>query len=217
MTTVYYTLFNQLPQSEFLSAVATLPGRMQERLSRYRRWEDAHAYLYGKLLLQEGMLRLGFNYTLDAMKSTPFGKPYFVDSPFTFNISHSDDCVVCIISTDEHENIGIDIERIKPIDIKDFDFVFSTNEQKEIVNYDQFYTYWTRKEAVIKADGRGMQIPLGTIDTTKIPVKLESTHYYLSKLDIRKGYIAHVASLVDLTDVETVQLELESCVETVYF
>jgi len=45
-----------------------------------------------------------------------YGKPFLKDNPnFNFNISHAEDYVVCAI---DHKPIGIDIEKIRPIEYK---------------------------------------------------------------------------------------------------
>jgi 4'-phosphopantetheinyl transferase len=204
MTTIYYTFCTQLPYNEFRKAVSLLPEGMQQRLGRFKRWQDAHSYLYGRLLLKEGMLQLGYKNSLESMKRNEYGKPYFTNSSFAFNISHSGEYVVCVISTDEQEHLGIDIEKIKPIVFEDFDCVFSSHEKKEIDSYNKFYTYWTRKEAIVKADGRGMIIPLNTIDATKLLVELENDQYYLFKVDIDEKYMLHIASLNKIVKANTV-------------
>ncbi|GAA4115425.1 4'-phosphopantetheinyl transferase superfamily protein [Aquimarina addita] len=204
MTTVYYTFCEQLPQTEYRREVSLLPDSMQERISKYRRWQDAHAYLYGRLLLKEGMRQLGYTNALDTIKRTKYGKPYFVDSSFAFNISHSGEYIVCVISTDEQEHLGIDIEKIKPIVIEDFSGIFSSKEKKEIDNYDKFYTCWTRKEAIVKADGRGFHVPLDSIDTTSLLVRLDTDEYHICKIDIDNGYMVNIASLNKLETVHKV-------------
>jgi len=204
MTTIYYTFCERLPETQFNKAVALLPIPMQERLRNYRRWQDAHAYLYGRLLLKHGMLQLGYDDSLELMEKTKYGKPYFPFDSFSFNISHSEDYVVCVISTDEKKQIGIDIEKIKPIILDYFNSVLSAQEKIDIKTYDQFYKIWTRKEAVIKADGRGMQIPLNRVDASKLIVNLEEDIYYLSKVGINKSYEVHIASLTKIKKTNTV-------------
>ncbi|MCK8521587.1 4'-phosphopantetheinyl transferase superfamily protein [Aquimarina sp. D1M17] len=206
MTTIYYTLCQQMPTDEFEFSVSLLPADMQKRLRRFRRWQDAHAYLYGRLLLKEGMLRLGYDDSLESMKRTKYGKPYFEGFPFGFNISHSGKYVVCVISTDENENLGVDIEQIKPIVFDDFKCVFSYEERKKIDSYEKFYTFWTRKEAIVKADGRGMQIPLNNVDVTSMSTQIDTNKYYLIKVDIDKEYMLHIASLHKIDEVAAVDL-----------
>lgn len=194
MTIVYYTLCKQLTDEKYIKAVSLLPDDMQNKIEKFRRWEDAHSFLYGKLLLKQGMLKLGYQDSLAIMKKNEYGKPYFSYDSFSFNISHSEDYIVCVISTDEKENIGIDIEKIKTIDIENFSSVFTSKEKNNITSEKHFYKYWTRKEAVIKADGRGLQIPLRNVDTTEIKVEVEDKFYYLLEIAIDKEYAMHLAS-----------------------
>ncbi|WP_299136672.1 4'-phosphopantetheinyl transferase superfamily protein [uncultured Tenacibaculum sp.] len=194
MTSIYYTSCKKLPENEYRKLSRLLPKKMQERLYKFRRWQDAYTYLYGKLLLKKSMLQFGYDNSLESIKTTEHGKPYFENTSFSFNISHSEEYVVCAISNDEKVNLGIDIEKVKPIKLDGFSAVFSPEEKREIDSYNKFYTCWTRKEAIVKADGRGLTIPLNTINTLSSSTKLDDEKYYLSKVDINKGYIAHIAS-----------------------
>ena len=87
-------------------------------------------------------------------------KPYLSSHPWLyFNISHSENYAVIAISLNK---VGIDIEYIS----QDFDFttllpdVFDNNEVLAIQNADNikhtFYKSWTRKEALVKGLGRGI-------------------------------------------------------------
>jgi 4'-phosphopantetheinyl transferase len=87
-------------------------------------------------------------------------KPYLASHPgLYFNISHSEDFAVIAIS---HNKVGIDIEYVS----EDFNFtnllqdIFKDEEILEIQNTANkkraFYTLWTRKEAFVKALGKGI-------------------------------------------------------------
>lgn len=87
-------------------------------------------------------------------------KPYLASHPWLcFNISHSEDFAVIAIS---RKKIGIDIEYWS----ENFDFeslipeVFKDNETAAIQNAANtkhcFYNLWTRKEAFVKALGKGI-------------------------------------------------------------
>lgn len=87
-------------------------------------------------------------------------KPYLATHPWLhFNLSHSEDYAVIAIS---NKNIGIDIEYMAD----DFNFtnmlpdIFQENEIFMINNAANkkyaFYTSWTRKEAFVKALGKGI-------------------------------------------------------------
>jgi len=108
-----------------------------------------------------------------------FGKPYIVDGKgLVFNLSHSSGLALLAIARDR--DVGIDIERMREggsiLEIADK--FFSTEESADIHSRsgaDQlkaFYKCWTRKEAYIKALGRGLSLPLNSFS---VPIRgLES-------------------------------------------
>ena len=102
-----------------------------------------------------------------------FGKPRLADHPSVhFSLSHSGDQAVLAVS--EQREIGIDIERVRPLDHLDLARrYFHPNEVATIEGArppdDQllaFFRIWTLKEAVVKAIGRGLSIPLDTFDVS---------------------------------------------------
>jgi 4'-phosphopantetheinyl transferase len=107
------------------------------------------------------------------------GKPYlsekFSKEKIRFNLSHSNNYALFAISVERE--IGVDIEQI--CEFADMDKiaeqVFSTKEiailrslpdsEKKRV----FFIFWTRKEAYIKAIGKGISSALDTIDISSYP------------------------------------------------
>ncbi len=93
--------------------------------------------------------------------STVFPEPLSPTALLDFNISHSGNRVVCILST--QGRVGIDLEETGDIAIDDFQSQFTTAEWAAITGSSMplqtFYHYWTAKESLIKADGKGLQIP----------------------------------------------------------
>ena len=70
--------------------------------------------------------------------------------------------------------MGIDVERIRPnLEIRSIaERFFTTTESRQIENaaddtrFRHFFTTWVRKEAVLKAVGRGLAMPLSSIDVS---------------------------------------------------
>lgn len=100
------------------------------------------------------------------LNKTPHGKPYLADKPeIVFNLSHSGNMMV--IGVSNHCNLGVDIEVCQPR--SNFSALVKKcfadeetsywNKLPEAQKIVEFYRFWTRKEAFVKAIGRG--IPLG--------------------------------------------------------
>ena len=166
--------------------------------------------MFGKLLLAEGLQRCGYppekarNIVWDAS-----GRP-FLDGGMDFNISHSDAYVVCAFSP--VGRIGIDIERIRQIDLCDFEGQMTREQWEEITasedRLDTFFSLWTKKEAVTKADGRGISIPLDEIIIEKETVVLAGELWRLKKIKITGGYCCHLALTGEDPDIRIEQIYL---------
>jgi 4'-phosphopantetheinyl transferase len=94
------------------------------------------------------------------------GKPEIADSTLCFNISHTHGLVACVITTEI--DCGIDVERLnRPTDFHSLaGRVLSPAERAalfgatEAAQPERFFSYWTLKEAYVKARGCGISIPL---------------------------------------------------------
>ena len=102
----------------------------------------------------------------------PYGKPYIAapDLPLHFNLSHSDSFAALAVSP--NVEIGIDIEKIRPIDLDIATHYFSRAEVAALINLpsdeqiDGFFRCWTLKEAVIKGLGVGLALDLASFDVS---------------------------------------------------
>lgn len=86
------------------------------------------------------------------------GKPYVENVEVEFSISHSGDIAVCAISD---KPVGIDIERIKDVNINAAKRLFTADEQNYVFEKwgfakQRFFEVWTRKEAYVKMLGKGI-------------------------------------------------------------
>ena len=98
---------------------------------------------------------------------TEHGKPYLPNHPqLVFNISHTANQLVIAVA--KHCQLGVDIERIQARStlaalVKK---CFSTSEAAYWQNLPEsekawvFYQFWTKKEAFVKATGRGIALGL---------------------------------------------------------
>jgi len=186
-----------MPSSLWEHYFSLLPESEQIRNKRYLRWQDKHAHLFGKLLLQNALIKYGFsNNILSHLQFNDHNKP-FIDDNINFNISHSGKYIVCVISREI--KLGVDLEqKTSQVNPDDFKEVFSQAEWECLKNVegklDLFYKLWTRKESVIKANGSGLAIPLYKVDVLSESVMIEGQTWFISDLDLDSNYSASLAT-----------------------
>ena len=112
----------------------------------------------GRLLLQK-LWEEQVGGTLPEIAVTDRGKPYFVDSPWHFSISHTKKRVFCALS---RKNIGIDAEELdRNVNLNLAEKVLSPGERAQYAAAEDrnraFLTFWVLKEAAAKLAGTGLQ------------------------------------------------------------
>ena len=187
------------------NCLSTMPAFIGEKIQRYRRWEDRQAGLIGKLLLKEALAGHGYGSDcLSKLQTDSYGRPQ-VDGAVDFNISHSGEFVVCVITS--VGRVGVDIERIRDMNIAGFHRYFSQECWQEIsaaVNGLRcFFDHWTMRESVIKADGRGLSVPLTELNVKDGKVVLDGKVWHLKKVELSSSYCCHLA-----TDIENPELHI---------
>lgn len=149
------------------------------KAARFRQTKDRRVYLAGR-----GMLRkiaaeiLAVNPRELEIEEGRYGKPYFRDFSklLSFNLSNSGETVALAIDF-AHRHIGIDVEKID----RQFKFwetagyYFSAAECDKICTHRDFYRYWTKKEALLKATGAGLVEKLHLIDLSGRLNRIEAT------------------------------------------
>ena len=100
------------------------------------------------------------------------GKPLSNDK--FFNISHKDQYLVFI---KDEVPVGIDIEHVKSVKEGLITFIASDEEKEYIKNELSFYEIWTSKEAITKANGKGIKQKVDTIPS----LPLNAVHSFEGK------------------------------------
>ncbi|MFD2787220.1 4'-phosphopantetheinyl transferase family protein [Hymenobacter rubripertinctus] len=208
---VYLTFIrlpDELPQAVFTKYLATVPVSIQGENARYQRWQDKQAHLFGKLIVRHALHTLGFaGDALSRIVRSPNGRPHLVGNT-DFNLTHSGKYILC--ASGNELRLGVDIEEIRPIDFTHFDDVMTPEQWQEINQsqcpLQQFYALWTVKESVIKADSRGLTIPLKSIVPDKGWVELDGKAWYLRPLRLDDQYAGCLA--VDMEEYDLVLEEL---------
>ena len=122
-------------------------------------------------------------------------KKYKLEKSEVFNLSHSGDYVLCSTDRNQQEGlqIGCDIERIKPVNLRVAKRFFCPSEYERIMaeetsekRTETFYRFWVLKESFVKAtkkgfgtDPRSFEIALTTPPTLlKQPSEFKEKYYY---------------------------------------
>lgn len=189
---------NRLLEDKERQYLNGIPETMRSAIQRYLRWENRQATLFGKLLLQHALRRYTSDWEqpfFDRLEYLESGKPFVRGAP-AFNISHSGEIVVLAL-VDAGE-IGIDVEKIRPIQIQDFSRYLP--EVSEFKNYDtslhlsMFYDCWTKKEAVLKGEGTGLLAPLEQVILDGATACYHDRVWCLQQIDCGNDYCCHVAT-----------------------
>ena len=148
----------------------------QARAARFRFVRDRERFIAARSLLREivalylnaAARRLSFGYGAQ-------GKPFLTEpehSGLRFNISHSFDTMLVAIAYERE--VGVDIELVRQdLEVEAIaETVLSAPEKHILSRFDGeakrrvFLRFWTRKEAYIKADGRGASLLLQHLDVS---------------------------------------------------
>jgi len=151
----------------------TLLSEAEER--RWRRFhfeKDRRIHLISRALIRTTLSGYtGADPRAIAFCENKYGKPEIATPdhrpPIRFNLSHTKGLIVCVVALTE--DIGVDVECPDSRHRETAEIArrfFSPAEAQDIgaageeMREELFFHYWTLKEALIKAMGRGLSIPL---------------------------------------------------------
>nr|WP_086856275.1 4'-phosphopantetheinyl transferase superfamily protein [Amycolatopsis lexingtonensis] len=189
----------------------------QDRFAAYRQDADKRRFLTGRVLAKTvAAERLGL--TPEAVKfdatcedcGKPHGRPRVPGADLTLSISHSGDLIG--LAATPAVPVGLDVETAnRRADDGLIDYALSPAEAAHLAGLGPeekaaaFFVYWTRKEAVMKATGKGLRIPLQSITFSRYdePARLVSSgdaaldpaRTRLADLKATDGYRAAIAVL----------------------
>jgi len=191
---------------------ATLSREELARAERFRSEKDAGAFI-----VVRGLLRALLGRYADAEPASleivpgPHGKPEAQGQTgpagVRFNVSHSGG--FALLAFARGREVGVDVEKIRD----DFpgaeigDRFFTPREAASIRSFpgkrrqEVFYSFWTLKEAVMKASGKGFSLPMHRFEVALDPprvVRVEgdpdaASRWRLEMLSARPGFAAAIA------------------------
>jgi 4'-phosphopantetheinyl transferase len=152
----------------------------RERADRYRFAEHRDRYVARRGLLRKLVgAYLGIPPADVVLTQNGYGKPELASTAvrpaLAFNLTHSGGVAVYAFAWDR--DLGVDVERVR----HDIDHralarrFFTPGEQVQLLQADEtalaewFFACWTRKEAVVKAHGAGLSLPLESFEVSAGP------------------------------------------------
>ena len=137
----------------------------RHKASRFAQMPDAVRHLAGRALARRMLNAATSQNTTAPFARSPYGKPFCPQTTVDFSISHSAEMVwVALCRT---AAVGIDVEQIRPLpDAADLTGQLHPQERHALLALPEeelekaFFRCWTRKEAVLKACGTGLNTPL---------------------------------------------------------
>jgi 4'-phosphopantetheinyl transferase len=204
-----------LQSSCIQSLIQILSADERTRADRFYFQKDRERFIVARGLLRVILGRyINMEPSRLQFRYNPYGKPALANESggngLCFNLSHSDGLALYAIT--RGREIGVDIERIRP-DLAEGQIAerfFSPREVKALRSLPPslqpvgFFNCWTRKEAYIKARGKGLTLPLDQFDVSLVPGEQavllcvsgdpkESSRWSLLDLLPEAGYVAAIA------------------------
>lgn len=205
------------PAAETPALLGLLDEIEQTRYEGYRREADKLRFLTGRALIRGvAAQELGVA-TKDVVIDSscfdcgkPHGKPKVAG--LEVSISHSGDWVALAVT--DASPVGVDVEEVRDAEVDDLaGIAFSATELavfRAVPATDKrgaFFTYWSRKEAVVKATGKGMSVPMSRLTLTahdepprvvaSAAPEVEIGAVHMADLNAGDGYRASVAVFGD--------------------
>jgi phosphopantetheinyl transferase len=166
-------------------------------------------HILGRWLMHSMLTMYGIDEELQKkIEASSFGKPMLYSGNVYFNVAHSNNMVICVATS--VGEVGVDIEHIRPVEWKQYDSCFSLDEWRTIaLSEDPNWSLleaWTKKESLVKADGRGLQVPLIDVHLGQYEnwVEGENKKWFITPVPV-PGYVAHICSSFSALKIEFVK------------
>lgn len=172
---IYAVAISHFPNTQLIPLLSCVSREKSDKLSRFHHQEDLIRGLVGDLLVRKVISEtLAVPVKRIVFGTNSYGKPYLAipdNNSFHYNVSHSGDWVVCAI---DDSPVGIDIERIQPVQLE-ISRRFFAREEVEFIEQapsddqkqERFFAVWTAKESYIKAIGQGLSHSLNNFSTVR--------------------------------------------------
>ena len=162
-----------------------IPKIKKEKIDKYKINDAKSRSIVGEILLEELLSKKGISYNSIDYFINDEGKPYIKNNNLFFNISHSENYVITVISEKE---IGVDIEKIRKVPLNTIRQFATENEKKYILSSnsnieERLFKIYTLKEAYFKMKGENLS------RIFEVEFKIDNNIIYCSDNNIIANFI----------------------------
>lgn len=220
---IYIVKIMDIIEDELNKILLLIDSDKRKRIEVFINKKDKIRTLVGDILIRTIISKeLGLSNGEIKFKNNLYGKPYLENyDNFHFNITHSEDYVVCTVGECP---VGCDIEKIKDIDYETISKnYFTSYENKYITKNDlvdqlgRFYEIWTLKESYVKCCGIGLSLLLNSFSIKidedigiRVFVHNECKVFFFEMLDIDCDYKLSICSKDKKIDTNIVNVDQTS-------
>ena len=212
---------DSIEESRYPQLIPLVSRNRQNKIKSYLFDTDKKLSLYSEILLRVIIVK---TFHIDNASvffdKNAYGKPYLKNNKnFHFNISHTKGLIVIAIS---NSPIGVDVELTRRFDLH-IAKRFFTEYEIEYINgdtekmYQRFFEIWTKKEAYIKHNGKGLTIPLNSFNvlSDNISHKIKSFFYEDYILSVCSENKDQAYDILNVTESEIEQLAIRYLSKTI--
>ncbi len=171
----------------YQKALHLISEERRKKIQNFKNPLPARLSLGAGVLLSIALERYGLQEKVNEIKTDTHGKPYIEGADFHFSLSHSGNYAVCAFG---NTPVGVDLQQTKGKISKHIDRILSDSEKKYLFSLSEpemilaFYRLWTKKESLLKWDGRGLRFPMQEISFIQNGFFIDTINFSGKKLHV---------------------------------
>ncbi len=191
-----YDNINNYTDKNYKQFFSILSEQDKIKLNKLVKINDKKLMILSRVLFNK-LLNDNYNidYTTIHLSYNEFNKP--LTNNFFFNISHKEDYSIACIST---KKIGIDIEKIRNVDINTINYFCTPSEKEYILNssnkYKSLFEIYCLKEAYIKMLGTSLS-NIKNIEFKIINNKIICTNHNNIKMQLIYDIDGYIVAIIE--------------------
>ena len=183
---------NDYSEDELKNFYTKISEQKKDKINKYKNYKRKASSIIAEIIFSELLLKRNIFYDSLNYYKNKYGKTYLKNNNLFFNISHSFDYVISVVSDKE---IGIDIEKIRKTPIKVINQFATEIEKKYILSSnnnveERIFKIYTLKEAYFKMLGLNLN------NILNVEFLIQENKVSCSDQSVKVGFINDVEGYV---------------------